>query len=186
MTGLHVLCDGWATVTKNSGEGQNDRTLYVVGVGGLLDVSDNLAAAPVYSGTVKALTNSTVSFIRSDEFAKRLETDQTFSGTLLRLLAKQLRVLEEQYIVRFSQDVASRIIHLLLEFARPYWQGRSNAVTVPIKLSRASLAEIVGTTPETVSRAISRLKQQRHLLETPRETVIPDIERLRSLIRPSA
>jgi CRP-like cAMP-binding protein len=185
MIGLHVLCDGWATVTKSIGMVQEGRTLYVVGAGGLLDVSDNLAASQIYSGTVKSLTNSTVAFVRSDEFARRLETDQTFSGKLLQLLATQLRALEEQYIVRFSQDVAGRIVHVLLEFARPYGMERSKAVTLPMKLSRSSLAEIVGTTPETISRAISRLKQQRHVLETHQETIIPDIERLRSLIRPS-
>jgi CRP-like cAMP-binding protein len=185
MIGLHVLCDGWATVTKSIGVEQEDRTLYVVGAGGLLDVSDNLAASPIYSGTAKSLTNSTVAFVRSDEFARRLETDQTFSGKLLRLIATQLRALEEQYIVRFSQDVASRIVHVLLEFARPYGLERNKAVTLPMKLSRSSLAEIVGTTPETISRAISRLKQQRHVLETHQETILPDIERLRSLIRPS-
>jgi CRP-like cAMP-binding protein len=100
--------------------------------------------------------------------------------------AKFQRALEEQYIVRFSQDVASRIIHVLLEFARPYGLERSKAVTLPMKLSRTSLAEIVGTTPETISRVISRLKQQRHVLETHQETIIPGIERLRALIRPSA
>ena len=186
MIGLHVLCDGWATVTKSIGMVQEGRTLYVVGAGGLLDVSDNLAASQIYSGTVKSLTNSTVAFVRSDELARRLETDQTFSGKFLRLIAKQLRALEEQYIVRLSQDAASRIIHVLLEFARPYGLEHSKTVTLPMKLSRSSLAEIIGTTPETISRAISRLKQQRHVLETPRETIIPDIERLRALIRPSA
>jgi CRP/FNR family transcriptional regulator len=186
VTGLHVLCDGWATVTKSVGMEQDDCTLYVVGAGGLLDVSDNLAASQIYSGTVKSLTNSTVAFVRSDELARRLETDQTFSGKFLRLIAKQLRALEKQYIVRFSQDVAGRIIHVLLEFARPYGLERSKAVTLPMKLSRSSLAEIVGSTPETVSRAISWLKQQAHVLETHQETIIPDIERLRALIRPSA
>lgn len=186
VTGLHVLCDGWATLTKNVGMEQDNCTLYVVGAGGLLDVNDNLAASPVYSGTAKSLTNSTVAFVKSDELARRLETDQTFSGKLLRLIAKQLRALEEQYIVHFSQNVAGRIIHVLLEFARPYGLERSKAVTLPMKLSRSSLADIVGTTPETVSRAISRLKQQRHVLETLSETIIPDIERLRALIRPSA
>ncbi len=185
VTGLHVLCDGWATVTKQVGT-EDDRTLYVVGAGGLLDVSDNLAASPIYSCTAKSLTNSTVAFVRSDEFASRLESDHTFSGKLLRLLAKQLCALEEQYILHRSRDAASRIIHVLLAFAKPYCLERGKAVTVPLKLSRSSLAEIVGTTPETISRAISRLKQQRHILETPRETIIPDIERLRALIQPSA
>ena len=186
VIGLHVLCDGWATVAKSVGMDQANCTLYVVGVGGLLDVSDNLASSPVYSGTAKSLTSSTVAFIRSDEFARRLETDQTFSGKLLRLVAKQLHALEEQYIVCLSQDAAVRIIHVLLEFAKPYGLELSKAVTLPMKLSRSSLAEIVGTTPETISRAISKLKQQRYVLETNRETIIPDIERLRSLIRLSA
>lgn len=185
VTGLHVLCNGWATVTKHMGR-EGARTLYVVGTGGLLDISDNLAASTIYSGTAKSLTSSTVAFVRSDEFASRLESDQTFSGKLLRLLARQLRALEEQYILHQSQDAASRIIHVLLAFAKPYCVERGQAVTVPMKLSRSSLAEIVGTTPETISRAISRLKQQRHILETPRETIIPDIERLRSLIQPAA
>jgi CRP-like cAMP-binding protein len=186
VIGLHVLCDGWATVAKSVGTEQHDRTLYVVGAGGLLDVSDNLASSPVYSSTAKSLTNSTVAFIASNEFARRLETDQTFTGKLLWLIAKQLLALEEQHIVRLSKDAASRIIHVLLEFAKPYGLECSKAVTLPMKLSRSSLAEIVGTTPETISRAISKLKQQRYVLETNRETIIPDIKRLRSLIRPSA
>lgn len=186
VTGLHVLCNGWATVTKSAGMEQGDRTLYVVGAGGLLDASDNLAVSQTYSGTAKSLTNSTVAFVRSDEFARRLENDHTFSGKLLLLLARQLRALEEQYVLHQSRDAASRIIHVFLAFAKPYCVERGKSVTVPMKLSRSSLAEIVGTTPETISRAISRLKQQRHILETPRETIIPDIERLRSLIQPAA
>ncbi len=186
MTGLHVLCDEWATVAKSVGMEQDDLTIHIVGAGGLLDVSDNLAAFPAYSGAVKSLTNSTVAFVRSDEFSRSSGDRPDIFGKLLRLIAQQLRALEEQYLVRFSQDVVSRIIHVLLEFARPYGLERSKAVTLPMKLSRTSLAEIVGTTPETISRVISRLKQQRHVLETHQETIIPDIERLRALIRPSA
>jgi CRP-like cAMP-binding protein len=88
VIGLHVLCDGWATVTKNVGMEQDDLTIHIVEAGGLLDIGDNLASFPAYSGAVKSLTNSTVAFIRSDEFARRLETDQTFSSKLLRLVAK--------------------------------------------------------------------------------------------------
>lgn len=186
VIGLHVLCDGWAVVAKSVRMEQDDLTIHIVGAGGLLDVSDNLAAFPAYSSAVKSLTSSTVAFIRSDEFTRRLETDRTFSGKLLRLVARQLHALEEQYVVRFSLDAASRTIHTLLGFAQSYRLEHSKAVTLPMKLSRSSLAEIVGTTPETISRVISKLKQQRHVLETQRETIIPDMERLRSLIRPSA
>lgn len=70
MTGLHVLCDEWATVAKSVGMEQDDLTIHIVGAGGLLDVSDNLAAFPAYSGAVKSLTNSTVAFVRSDEFSR--------------------------------------------------------------------------------------------------------------------
>jgi len=186
VVGLHMLCEGWATVTQGIGMEQEVRTLYVVGAGRGLDVTDNLAISPTYSVTAKSLTSSAVAFVKSEELVKRLETDQIFSGKFLRLIAAQMRALEEQYIVHVSRDVVSRIIHVLLEFARPYGLECSKAVTLPMKLSRSSLAEIVGTTPETISRAISRLKQQRLFLETHQETIIPDIERLRSLMRPSA
>ena len=34
VTGLHVLCDEWATVAKSVGMEQDDLTIHIVGAGG--------------------------------------------------------------------------------------------------------------------------------------------------------
>jgi CRP-like cAMP-binding protein len=75
----------------------------------------------------------------------------------------------------------SRIGHAFLDLVRASGQSLSGKVVLPIKLKRSLLAQIAGTTQETVSRAMMSLRKRRLIQQSGGKINIPNVDRLRSM-----
>jgi CRP/FNR family transcriptional regulator len=89
--------------------------------------------------------------------------------------SKRLR----QFVAKIEElslkDIKARLAGYLLENS-----AVENGVTAcRLKYSKKELSSLLGTIPETLSRALAFLKQQKLIIEKDNTIVIPDPERLR-------
>jgi CRP/FNR family transcriptional regulator len=180
-TGLHKVCRGFVSVISTNGSGRQS-ALHLVESGSLLDATDNLLRHHTYSATAKARTTSLIAFVRSNEISQLLERNHAFTRSLLYELARQMRILEEQCTYTGPRQVLQRVVHVFLRLAENYRPQQNTHVTIPLRLNRSALAEIAGTTPETISRIMCRLQRGRFLQEGRQHVTIPDMQRLRDLL----
>ncbi len=185
---LHLVCRGLVMVTT-LGEGGEESVLHVVGVGGIADIRDCFLSSDIHTVSARALTDTTILFIRHDELHKRLETVPSFAARLLGQTAAQLQMLEERYAERESEDAHRRVVRTLLRLVQLSEQG-SGAVpagrqaegVLPFPLGRSLLSQLAGTSPETISRVMARLRKLGVARQARHEVRIPDVRRLHEIL----
>ncbi len=109
-----------------------------------------------YPVTAVALERSSVFLLPKTQFYCLLE-DSNFKKDFISNLMAKLRYLTEQVKYLTSYDVEARLFRFLKE-------QTGNKENTKINLSKKDTAAAIGTTPETLSRVLSRLKKQNKLI----------------------
>jgi CRP-like cAMP-binding protein len=184
---LHLVCRGLVLVTALS-EGGKESVLHVVGCGGIADIRDCFSSSDIHAVSARALTDTTILFIRHDELHKRLEAAPFPAMKLLGQIATQLQMLEERYAERESEDAHRRVVRTLLRLVRLSEKGsaampagRQAEVVLPFPLGRPLLSQLAGTSPETISRVMARLRKLGVVRQARHEVRIPDVRRLHEI-----
>lgn len=79
---------------------------------------------------------------------------------VMQLLACRLRVLGEMLVNLASDDVNTRIAKLILRLGALYGTREGEEIYLNIHLTHQEIADMVGTTRQTVSSVLSQLKRQ--------------------------
>jgi CRP-like cAMP-binding protein len=182
--GLHVVCRGIVMVSAVT-EGGEEAALDLLGVGGILDVTDGFLGRPVSSVSAKALTETVVLFVKPEILHERVKAEPDLMVKLCRQVTFQMRHLQQRYGRLWSHSALSRVGYALLDLVQASGQPASGKVVLPIRLKRSLLAQIAGTTQETISRALVSLRKRRLIQQSDRQIAIPDVNRLRSAISKS-
>lgn len=117
--------------------------------------------------TAVALTPVTVCKIRHNDMLQVLEQNPTVSMQFINMLNHELA--EAQVLIRVlgQKTAEERVAWFLLSLATA---GDDPLETMPVRLSRREIAELLGLTIETVSRLISEFRRD-GLIDTTRSSV---------------
>lgn len=121
------------------------------------------------SAHVVAMADTTLYQLRREDFQSRLRTSPEAGIAVLRELSRRLRRANTAIGSLALRDVAGRIAHLLLDLAAE--EGGSR---ITRRLTHATIAQMVGASRETVSRALSDYAAAGVLRMSRREIVLLD------------
>jgi CRP-like cAMP-binding protein len=133
---------------------------------------------------VRAQTAGCLLTVSALQFQQILENHPRVALAVLEIVGKRLRRAQEmiQHLSASSAEV--RIAHTLVRLAEKLGTPGTGGVLIQVPLSREDLAAMTGTTSETVSRLLSRLRRA-GLIETGRRWVrVRDLEALSRLAEP--
>jgi CRP/FNR family cyclic AMP-dependent transcriptional regulator len=121
---------------------------------GVLGVSEHFGELSLIddqprSAHVIAMEDSTVLVLRREDFRRRVEASPSVAWALLSELSRRLRVADGKIGGLVLLDVPGRIARLLLDFAAA---GESSTIEKP--LTHQTIAQMIGASRETVSRAM--------------------------------
>ena len=136
------------------GEDGREVILGVLGVGehfGELSLIDDQPR----SAHVIAMEDSSLLVLRRDDFRRRVESSPTVAWTLLSELSRRLRRADGKIGGLVLLDVPGRIARLLLDMAE---EGGSETIEKP--LTHQTIAQMIGASRETVSRAMREFQDQ--------------------------
>ena len=135
------------------------------------------AAAARRSASVIALEPVVCQIIRSEEFLGFLERHPSAAIEVMRIVAGKLRDADRRRVEFGAYDTTHRLAHLLVDLAG---QRPEPGPYVGTGLSQQELAGLVGSSRESVARALNALRS-RGLVATGRRSVtVLDLERLRA------
>lgn len=151
---LCLVALGKVKLVRNPGTGRE--VLLDILRGG--DYFGNLATfgLQLYTETAVAQTDCCILKISADDFATILSSYPDVTRKVLEAVGKRLQ--ESQEIVKQLSvfTVEQRIAAALLRLASKLGEGVESGVLIQLPFSRQDLAAMTGTTPETVSRVMSR------------------------------
>jgi CRP/FNR family transcriptional regulator len=140
-----------------------------------------LAKAPTYGEQAIAVVPSVVSAIPAERFLNLLLQQPRAAVEVYRQLAAKLTAAREDAAGLVFDDCHSRLLKALVRFSRsaaasPHGDG------VVLRITHEQLAQAIGVARETVSLALTQLRQQ-NLLRTGRNQLMFNPEALRNFTR---
>ncbi|TXF91031.1 response regulator [Neolewinella aurantiaca] len=146
-----------------------------LGAGEIFGISSALERSPSHY-TAKVTSDGTVlQSIATDQLMKLINADRTVTEALMRLMAGRVVERSKRLVQQAYDSVRRRTALTLCDLYEKY-DG------APIELSREELAQMVGTTKESVIRSLSDFKKDGLILVSGKQLVIQDFESLRSLL----
>jgi len=158
--GFYIVNIGKIKVFKLSIEGK-EQILHIYGPG------HTFGEVPVFQGknfpaSAMAIEDSSILFLPRDKFVNLITTTPALSMNMLADLSKRLRAFTIQIENLSLKEVPARLAAYILTLSRekeskPQGSIKNNDPMVTLPISKAQLANLIGTTPETISRIFKKM-----------------------------
>ena len=174
---IHIVKKGRVRVYRISPDGKQ-LTLDIHEKGTILGDMSLLGQDPLPEAYAEAIDDGVICTITSDELRRLIEQFPVIGVNIIRHLSRRLqsaeRELEAMAYQRVDQRLARRLIDLASRFGAPTERG----TLIRANLTQQELAEMVGTTRETLAHTLGDFRR-RGLLDTAHHQVlIRDADRL--------
>ncbi len=110
-----------------------------------------------YPETAQALEDSEITFIASDDFFKLIYNNREVAKKFLHILTRNVSEQQDKLLELAYSSVRKRVAEALLQLQKKY-EGKT---PFSISFSREDLANIVGTSTESLIRTISDFKEEK-------------------------
>jgi CRP-like cAMP-binding protein len=166
---MYVIREGRVKVTKLSGDGR-EKILELLEAGSFFGEMSLLDSAP-RSASVKALTEVRILALARNDFLNVLRRSPDLALAVIQELTNRLRQQDEQASSLSFQRVKERTQGLLVRLARDE-TGVPGRLATPT-LTHQQIADMIGTSRETVTRAVKGLKQEGWLEQDGKHYLVP-------------
>ena len=166
---MYVIREGRAKVTKASEDGREKIMNFLEAGAFFGDMA--LLGDETRSASVKTLEESVLLALSRRDFIDLLRQSPDLSLAVIEELANRLRETNEQARSLSFQGVEERTRNLFERIARQEEGGAGRRLTP--SLTHQQIADMVGTSRETVTRSIKQLKESGWLAQEGKRYVIP-------------
>jgi len=169
-----IVVTGKVKIYKLSSDGK-EHTLHIHGPGELV-AEAAIFDKVVYPASCSALEDSLLVRVSRDGIVGLIKEHPELSLKMMSGYSKRLR----QFVAKIEElslkDIKARLAGYLLENS-----AVQNGITqCRLNYSKKELSSLLGTVPETLSRALAFLKRQKLIIEKESVILIPDPQKLRS------
>lgn len=155
--GVFVLCSGKAKLSTSSSEGKTIITK-ISEAGDVLGLSATISNRP-YEVTAEMLEPGQANFIARDAFLHFLKEFGEVALRVAEQLSRNYYIAHEEIrTLGLTGSSAEKFARLLMGWANE--GGTGNSSQIKLTLTHEEIAEMIGTTRETVSRLFSDFKKQ--------------------------
>jgi CRP/FNR family cyclic AMP-dependent transcriptional regulator len=170
---MYIIQEGQVKVTKMSEDGR-EKILEILGPGDFHGEMALLDRAP-RSASVKTTTPCVLLALSRQDFLGLLKQNHEVTLELIRVLARRLRETDEQIKGLLFERVEGRTRRLLARLAKePLAERTDRMATSPI--THQQLADLVGTSRETITRVVKELKDEGWLEQEGKRYLVPSAD----------
>jgi CRP/FNR family transcriptional regulator len=181
--GVFILCSGRAKLTTSSSEG---RTLIVkiAEAGEVLGASATILGRP-YEVSAETLEPSQLNFIKRDDFLRFLNAHtEACMHTAQQLSEKYQSAQREIRSLGLAQSTGEKLGKLILDWCALHGETTLDGIRLKVLLTHEEIAQMIGTTRETVTRLLSDFKRKK-IVEVKGSTIVvlrkDELERMVSI-----
>jgi len=178
--GIFVLCKGSAKLSINSPSG---RTVIVklAEPGEVLGLSATISGKP-YEVTAETIDPCQVNFVKRDDFLRFLMNDvEACFKVAEQLSEKYHNACKEAGSLGLSHSAAEKLAKLLLEWSSKNGDSAKVEPRLKLRLTHEEIAQMIGTSRETVTRLFAELKKRQILQSKGSTMVIRNTSALREI-----
>jgi len=158
--GIFILCSGRAKLTTSSTEGKT-LIVKIAEPGEVLGASATILGKP-YEVSAETIEPAQLNFVKRDDFLKLLGTDtETCMHTAQQLSEKYHSAQREIRSLGLSQTTSEKLAKLLLDWCARGGEETNKGIRLKVLLTHEEIAQMIGTTRETVTRLLSDFKRKK-------------------------
>lgn len=179
--GVYVLCSGRIKLSMSSSGGRT-LTLRIAKPGEVVGLMASMSGAP-YEATAETLEPCHVEFVRHDDFSRFVDKYPEVYQAMLRQLSSQyFGTCEQIRTIGLSGSSREKLARLLLHWSE---EGKitKDGIQIRVPLTHEQIAELVGSTRETVTRTLSQFKSQHLVLARGMTMMLPNLPALQAIGR---
>jgi len=181
---FHILASGSVKCVKTSSDGK-EVTMKVLMPGDLFCCDVAVIEGAVHPGCAQPMGEVRVLSLTKKSYFNMLRRNPDAALEVIRYLGCRLHEAQEKAKVMALNPADQRLASLLVNLASRTGVPHPNGVRLTVRLTRRDLADMVGLTPETAIRVMSRFKHQKMVTGTAKNLIILDLEKLKTLAEPS-
>jgi CRP/FNR family transcriptional regulator, cyclic AMP receptor protein len=129
----------------------------------------------------EAMENALVTEIDRGEFERLLQTQAPLGYRMTKVLALRRREMENKIENLVFKDVNSKLAELLMRLGAEYGVDDARGTLVALKITHQEMANLIGSTRETVSLTLAQFKRKGLIQTEGRKVILVDREGLRAL-----
>jgi CRP-like cAMP-binding protein len=180
-TGLYCIVEGKVKVYRQGTDGREHIIRFAfpgefIGLKALITGNNHTSSAA-------ALEDSVVCFINNNDFLQLMIKYPEFTRNLLVSLSQIMEEAEKKMTSLAQKPVRERLAETLVFLNSSFNSNPSDPGRFYLNLSRNDLANIIGTTPETVIRLLSGFKDEKLILIKGRKIFLRNPQELMRIAR---
>ena len=177
--GVHFLSSGRIKISKVTRDGK-ELTLAYRSEGDFFGEPCLLDGGP-REEMAEAMDSSTTIEITREPLDNLLKHDGSASYKFARALIARRKDLETRVEQLIFKDVGAKLAELLLNLGHEHGVSHERGTVVGLKITHQEMANLIGSTRETVSLTLSQFKRKGLIQTEGRRVILSDLEGLRAL-----
>ncbi len=158
--GVYILCSGRAKLTTSSTEGKT-LIVKIADPGEILGASSAILDKP-FEVSAETIEPAQLNFIKREDFLRVLNThSEACMHTAQQLSEKYHSAQREIRSLGLSQNTGEKLAKLFLDWCERDGETTPRGIRITVLLTHEEIAQMIGTTRETVTRLISDLKKKK-------------------------
>ncbi len=155
ITGFYCIKSGLVRTYKTSGSGK-EQTFQIASRGKWLGFRDIISGEESNHSSI-CLEDVEVCFIPKDTITKLIKSDEKFQIEVMKYLAEEWKEMENHVHSMGTKQIHSRLAELLITF---HGAAGNSDPELNINVTREVMATCIGTTTETLIRALADFKDR--------------------------
>jgi CRP/FNR family transcriptional regulator len=175
---IYFVISGKVKIFKTSEDGK-EHTLTIAAPGDIF-AEVVLFNEVHYPATAEVIEDGIIAYIRNADMEKVLQVNPKIAVAIIKALNKRLIESQSQVERLAFQDARSRTAEVLLNLVHAHGKQTPFGIELDLGLSRQELANMVGVTRETFTRALMLFKKMKVIEISGQVIMIKDVGRLES------
>ena len=176
---LYIVKEGLVKLASHSGRG-TETILHLLPPGAIF--GEILLSEERRAFTAITETDTVVSVLPKQVLTQLLSTIPAFSMNFIRLLSQRLAKVEREYAGFGHTWSYHRLAKVLLKLGAEHGVKMPKGTALPLRLTHEELANLIGTTRETVSKQMGRFRRM-GLIHREGKALLLNVSRLGKLTR---
>lgn len=174
---IHIIKKGRVRVYRVTPDGKQ-LTLDIHERGTILGDMSLVGQSSLPEAYADAVDDAVICTITPDQLRQLIERFPTIGVNLIRHLSHRLQAAESELESMAYQRVDQRLARKLLDLGRRFGSPTARGTLIDARLTQQELAEMIGTTRETLAHTLSDFRRRGLLATIQHRVVIRDAERL--------
>ncbi|WP_072906999.1 Crp/Fnr family transcriptional regulator [Anaerobranca californiensis] len=144
-----------------------------------------------YPATALAVKDSKVAILYNEDLEKQVVSNPLLAINLIKIISTRLRIAQDKIKELALLDAKRRLYNLILRWAEAKCYGctgcikcikcSNDKIIIDMKLTQQEIAELIGTTRETVTRTLKELKDKGIIEFKKGKIILLALDRLKNL-----